>query len=328
MAAIRLPAWLNSAAVSYPAENDRLTLAGLLVPGGASPAARGGVLPANNSSFVVSQHSTPNMSVDVTAGQCVIPGTVTATQGAYVGTSDATQTLAIAAANATNPRIDIVCITVEDSQYAGANNDAVLQVITGTPAASPSAPAAPANSIILAQIAVAANATSITNANITDQRTFTVARGGIVPCLSTARPASPYTGMTIFETDTGRVLVYAGSSWQRVVDPSPTWTSITLFSNSWTAATGALTPKFYVDPDGVAHLFGRVNAGTTANGTVMFTLPSAARPANNTGRMVVGSDNPGPAQLYVNSDGTVQVFNLQTGATFLDLASVAYQIHN
>ena len=43
--------------------------------------------------------------------------------------------------------------------------------MTGTPAGSPSPPSAPANSFTLAQVAVAANATSITSGNITDQRT-------------------------------------------------------------------------------------------------------------------------------------------------------------
>lgn len=37
-------------------------------------------------------------------------------------------------------------------------------------------------------------------------------------CTSTTRPASPYTGQLIFETDTNRLSVYNGSSWIYMVD--------------------------------------------------------------------------------------------------------------
>lgn len=273
MAAIRLPAWLNSSSVSYPAENDRLSEAASLAPGGATLSARTGVFPATGTSLTVAAQSTPDMSVQVQAGQCAIQGTATTTQGVYICTSDATQTLAIAAANATNPRIDIVCVTVEDAQYAGSNNDAILQVITGVPAATPAAPVTPANSIVLAQISVAANATSIVNGNITDKRTFTVARGGTIPCLSTARPSNPYAGMSIFETDTKLVARYDGTAWTYVSPPAVARTNITSFSNSWTANTNQ--PAAYRGVDGRVHLEGSIVSGTTTGGTIIATLPVA-----------------------------------------------------
>ena len=37
---------------------------------------------------------------------------------------------------------------------------------------------------------------------------------GYVVCTSTTRPASPYSGMVILETDTGFVLTYQGGSWK------------------------------------------------------------------------------------------------------------------
>ncbi len=88
----------------------------------------------------------------------------------YVGYNDATVVLSITTADPTNPRIDRVCLTVNDAYYTGALNNAVLQVVAGTPAGSPVAPALPANSISLATVAVGAGATAITNANITDTR--------------------------------------------------------------------------------------------------------------------------------------------------------------
>jgi hypothetical protein len=93
--------------------------------------------------------------------------------GTYVGYNDDIVVLGVTTANPTNPRIDRVCMTVNDAYYTGSLNNVVLQVVAGTPAGSPVAPATPANSISLATVAVAAGATALTNANITDTRVLT-----------------------------------------------------------------------------------------------------------------------------------------------------------
>jgi CheY-specific phosphatase CheX len=110
------------------------------------------------------------MSVLVASGWAAIVGTTQSNMGTYVGYNDATTVLTVTTANPTNPRIDRVCMTVQDAYYTGSLNDVILQVVAGTPAGSPVAPATPANSISLATIAVGAGVTSITNANITDTR--------------------------------------------------------------------------------------------------------------------------------------------------------------
>jgi hypothetical protein len=121
--------------------------------------------------MLVAPNGTPNMTVLVAAGQCLINGTQnTVSQGSYHGLNDASVSLAIAASDPTNPRIDIVVAQVRDAAYSGANNDFILAVVTGTPAGSPAAPATPNNAIVLAQVAVAANATTVTSGNITDKR--------------------------------------------------------------------------------------------------------------------------------------------------------------
>lgn len=119
------------------------------------------------SELAVTEKGTPDMSVDVSAGRIFIKGTESSFQGTYFCESRATENLAIAAADATNPRIDLVVAKVEDSAESGATDAWSLAVVTGTPAGSPSAPAAPANSVTLATVAVAALASSIVDANIT-----------------------------------------------------------------------------------------------------------------------------------------------------------------
>jgi hypothetical protein len=152
------PSWLQNG--SHPAENDRLTTQALW--------ATTGII--KSTSMAVSQNTPPGMSVVVSSGWAAIVGTTQANMGTYVAYNDANNVLTINTANPTNPRIDIVCATVQDAYYTGSLNDVILQVVAGTPAGSPVAPALPANSIELARVAVGAGVTSITNANITDTR--------------------------------------------------------------------------------------------------------------------------------------------------------------
>jgi hypothetical protein len=110
------------------------------------------------------------MSVLVATGWAAIVGTTQANMGTYVGYNDASVTLTITTADPTNPRIDRIVMTVNDAYYTGSTNNVILQVIAGTPAGSPVAPATPANSISLATVAVGAAALSISTGNITDTR--------------------------------------------------------------------------------------------------------------------------------------------------------------
>lgn len=156
------PSWLQNG--SHTAENDRLTANQIVW-------AQTGVRRTND--LKVSQSATPAMSVSIAAGWAAILGTSTGTQGVYTVYNDAAVTGTITAADPTNPRIDRVCLTVSDSAYSGSVNTVAVNVVAGTPAGSPSAPATPANSISLATVAVAAGATTIVNANITDTRVRT-----------------------------------------------------------------------------------------------------------------------------------------------------------
>ena len=152
------PSWLQNG--SHPAENDRLTTQALW--------ATTGII--NSASLLVTQNTPPGLSVVVASGWAAIVGTTQANMGTYVTYNDASAVLSLNTADPTNPRVDLVCATVNDAYYTGSLNNVVLQVVAGTPAGSPVAPALPANSISLATVAVGAGATAITNANITDTR--------------------------------------------------------------------------------------------------------------------------------------------------------------
>jgi len=152
------PSWLQNG--SHPAENDRLSMQAIY--------ATSGII--GSTSLAVTQAATPAMAVQVAAGWGAIVGDYTTNMGVYQFYNDAATQLTVTTANPSNPRIDRVVVTILDAYYTGSSNTVTFQVVAGTPAGSPTAPATPQNSISLATIAVAAGATSITNANITDTR--------------------------------------------------------------------------------------------------------------------------------------------------------------
>jgi len=154
------PSWLQNG--SHPAENDRLSMQALW--------ATTGIIGVN--SLEVTENSPAGMSVLVDTGWAAIVGTTQANMGVYTVYNDASTALTVTTSDPTNPRIDRVVVTIQDAFYSGAFNDVIFQVIAGTPAGSPVAPAIPANSISLATIAVGATVTQINTANITDTRTL------------------------------------------------------------------------------------------------------------------------------------------------------------
>jgi hypothetical protein len=122
-----------------------------------------------------------NLSVDVAAGACWVAGdTNVARQPTYRCLNDATVNKGIAP-DPSNPRRVLVVAQITDEGFAGTGRNWQIVAIHGTPAASPTLPATPASALPLADIAVAANATSITNANITDKRVRAAIGGGNIP---------------------------------------------------------------------------------------------------------------------------------------------------
>lgn len=112
--------------------------------------------------FVVFGDST-GRQVKVKAGECWIQGNW--------GQLASQKTLSIAANSSGNPRIDRVILRNDFS-----NNRIEVDVLTGTPAGTPVAPAVTQNTtkweISLALVAVANGAATITAGNVTDYRTF------------------------------------------------------------------------------------------------------------------------------------------------------------
>lgn len=217
MAFLSPPTWLENA-TDHSAQDYRTMLASLVRTGGV----------ASSTALAVSEKSgTANMSVDVAAGGVFVASTRSTAQGTYHAYNDATVNVTIDAADATNPRIDRVIVQIRDEAQDAAltQNDARLLVVKGTAAASPTAPTiSVADYVELAQVTVGAGVTSITNANITDQRT--VAKGGLRPTLLRARlsrsatqsiPTATSTAITWTVEDSDPNGMHAASSSQIII---------------------------------------------------------------------------------------------------------------
>lgn len=224
-----------------------------LVPNG------GGVIQSGD--LAVTQTGVASMAVVVGVGRAWIPGTNLpnltgqgySKQGMYYVMNDASVTVPIDTADTANPRIDLIYAQTPDTAYSMASDVPVISVVKGQPALSPSVPATPTNGIALAQVAVAANATSIVAANITTSSTLAIA---------------------------GSKAINGGNP-----------TNITAFTSPWVAAyaTGNRRPRVW-SADGItAHITGLVqfNGGT---GTIA-TIPSAYAPTDGTVLTHVGACN-------------------------------------
>jgi len=192
------PSWLQNG--SHPAENDRLTMQALYSTTGI----------IGSTSLAVTQSATPGMSVVIAAGWAAIVGTTQTNMGVYTSYNDGNTTATITTANATNPRIDLICLTVNDAYYTGSTNNIIVNVVAGTPASSPTVPSTPANSIALAQVAVGAGVTSIVNANITDVRVAVTSN--LITTSNIAINAQTGTSYTTVLTDNSKLITLANAS--------------------------------------------------------------------------------------------------------------------
>lgn len=193
------PSWLQNG--SHPAENDRLSVQALY--------ATTGII--GTASLAVTPNSPAGMSVRVATGWCAIVGTTQSNMGVYTVYNDAQDTLTVTTADATNPRIDRVVVTVRDAYYSGAYNDVIFQVVAGTPAGSPVAPSTPDNSISLATIAVGAGVTQINSGDITDTRTD-VTTNLPVPQLNIGINTQTGTTYTTVLADNGKLITLSNAS--------------------------------------------------------------------------------------------------------------------
>lgn len=240
-----------------------------------------------------------NMSVDVAAGKAVIEFTNSGGNGKTykaVLQNTAVLTLAIATADPTNPRKDIVYAKIDGSinPDASSGNACSIAVATGTPAGSPTAPAVPAGSILLATIDIPASDTTIANAQITDGRTMVKMRTDVLADITrTADLASVSNGK--------------GASLIGIEDAAGNFTATTVEAALTELAQGAAQPTIEVLVVGGGGGGGGIpaNSGGAGGGGAggVIHRPALAVPAGSYAITVGAGGAAGPGTQ--NVDGSV-----------------------
>lgn len=212
--ALNRPLWMQAGggdpAFDYSAINDRLALAAL--------ARTAGVITGLS---VTQRGAGANFSVDVAAGIAAITGQDVADQGRYVMQSTATENVTIPAAPGSGSRTHRIVARVKDKLHNGAwsTYEWTLECLEDTGTGTP---ALPNSAIDLAYVTVTSTTVSITNAEITDKRSYAQGLPGRPLQVSSdaGRPAVPYESERIWRTDKGYFEVYNGTAWKvDVIDP-------------------------------------------------------------------------------------------------------------
>lgn len=230
----------------------------------------------------VTQQASPNMTVAVASGQALVKGVISPVAGGNVS---------IAAADATNPRYDLVV----------SDNTGTLSAVTGTPAATPLYPAS--SNAILAAVLVPANATTIVTADIVDKRAFLF----LYPGYQTFQFWS-LGDMPVVPSAPGTLVVTSGTDyWTPLILNRPAQingltvqvTAAVAASNARMAIYGTFPGSGNGGPGSLILDFGSVATATTGNKTAAANKNLA----------------PGSYWLVVNYDSAITVRTIPTGAT-------------
>lgn len=181
------------------------------------------------------------LSVTVNAGYCCVPSP-TAGNGGYIFGCLQQQSLTLAAADPSFTRIDLIIARVYDTGDSSGFCD--IEVVTGTPSGTPSAPALPSTAIALATVEVTGGAVALSSGAVTDQRSYVVAPGGVLPIANeAAAPAAP-TSQLMYDLATNTLVQGTGTA--GVTQPVSTgpWTPGIAYKSSTvsdSASKGSLT---------------------------------------------------------------------------------------
>ncbi|MER6332787.1 hypothetical protein ABT298_26390 [Streptomyces sp. NPDC001034] len=198
--------------------DTRVTQTGALTPVTESQG-RSGVLPGSAGGQYLTgglslTGTTGTMTAQLGAGRAVIQ--CSPDRGAYPVTVTEPVPLTFADGDAQYGRIDLVVLRIYDHDYDGSGRtEAVAEIVPGTAAPTPVAPAAPDASLPLFAVTVAAGVGAAQgidwNTALTDLRSTTVAVGGILPARSGDTAAGGYPGH--YRDVDGTLQRWDGTSW-------------------------------------------------------------------------------------------------------------------
>lgn len=146
-------------------------------------------------------------------------------------------------------------------------------------------------------------------------------------CTSLTRPAAPFEGQVIYETDTDKIASYNGTVWSYLTGTRfVEWTS---FTPTWTNLTvGNATQSFvYAEHGDTMFIDGLITLGSTSSVSTnpSFTIPNS-RTSNSKAlgqnlRLEDTGNNNYFGQLYVTSN-SIELYTYDVASTYPTLASI------
>lgn len=269
--------------------------------------AQEGVVGSN--SFKVQEKATPNMSVDILSGPAFTGHDEITPGGLIFDYNDATVNVVVPAADATNPRKDLVILNNRDKTHSGVNADSQLSVVPGTPAASPAEPnptsAGFKNYQVLAMLDIPAASTSVINARITDRRQV-IGPSWAVPNGTAQYPAAPFVGQPVYDISTQTLKVWDGATWT------------TPYQRDWTSFTPVVLNA------GQAAVAKTVNYAKYArHGKLIIAEVDLALTANSAGSGAIRVDLPVTAARNGLIVGTFNFYDVSITTGFVGMAFTA-----
>lgn len=211
---------------TFGAEITRRAITSLLQRGATIGSITGGIVSPTDCQVAAGT----GMTCTISPGEAWVPGGSSSTQGGYYSRVSATDTETISAADPTNPRIDRICLQVNDKAYAGSVDSLVPLVVTGVPSAGATlsnlvgAGSVPASALLLANVLVPASSSSISNGNIANVATvvsltqFGGSTAALVTGTDSSKPAAAATNKAeLYQgTDSGALYLSDGSNLRTV----------------------------------------------------------------------------------------------------------------
>ncbi len=306
------------------------------------------------SGLAVSQHAAgANMSVDVAIGTALIEITNTnlthgKTYKVYFEGSTSVEVLPITTADPTNPRKDrvVLRINVSINPDGSSSNIAVLEVLAGTPAGSPSAPAEPSNAITLAIVDIPASDTTIGTAQITDSRTLVqMISASVLPDIARLTAVTSIrSGADFYAVATGSSNAYA-ATYANITGPIAAGMEFFFkanFANTTTATLTVTLGSTAQSAKTIKKLDGATNlaSGDIANGQIVhvrydgtnFQMLSpigqaAAGGVTNIGTVTAASANVGSSSTAENTMSPTWTGSNDIGSSKLNAAGAAVRLH-
>lgn len=300
-------AWLEVA--SQTREDTRLVPVGTMAPVNALSSQTGVI--AGGDPFAAT--GSGSMQVQIGVGRAVVQGAMT--QGAYPVAVTSPSTITLDPGDAVFARIDTVVVRVYDALYdASGQTTATVEILKGTPAATPSAAALPVGAMRLWLITVPAGASAGTGGlawatALVDRRFYTSGYGGIIPRGFGTLFNGSYPGQY---RDTGVLERWDGTAWATYRPPAPTvetnnlatsvtdavgWSVVSFAARrtngvcSWTVTVTRTGPTITVPNDG------------QIEDSLMCRIPLGWRPATYT--EVAASDGWGHGAPQIQTDGQI-----------------------